>query len=145
MRPDRFNFAIFMALMLVAGFALRMGPRCLGEEPAAPDWKTGGELKQQLASRVSLGWENAPLARALASVAKSQQIAILRDRRIDPGLPLTWSAKQQPLSSVLQGIADHLKIGYTQLGPLAYFGPPSTTERLRTVAALRLQEVRQLL
>jgi hypothetical protein len=37
-----------------------------------------------------------------------------------------------------------LKLGYCQLGAVAYLGPAETARRLRTIAALRLEDARRL-
>src|SRR5690606_12894399 len=44
----------------------------------------------------------------------------------------------------LHAIATQRKLGYAQLESVAYLGPPETAARLRTRAALRLDEARAL-
>ena len=107
-------------------------------------WATGSDLKRQLATPLSVSWDNTPLDRALASLSQAQHIAIVRDRRVDPGQPLKLAIDGEPLSEALAKIARHLRIGYCQFGPVAYFGPPATARRLRTLAALRLEDARKL-
>ncbi len=107
-------------------------------------WAAGVDLAQQLSAPLTVAWRGTPVARALADLAHTQHVAILRDRRVDPDQPLTLAIDGQPLADALGTIAGHLEIGYCQFGPVAYFGPASTAARLRTVAALRLDDVRQL-
>jgi hypothetical protein len=107
-------------------------------------WVSGDNLIRQLDAPLSVSWDNAPLARALESLSRSQHIAIVRDRRIDPGQPLTLAIDNEPLSKALDKIARHVKAGYCQFGPVAYLGPPETARRLRTLAALRLEDARKL-
>ena len=107
-------------------------------------WATGAAIGQQLAVPVSVSWTNLPLARALKSLAKAQHVAIVLDRRVDPERPITLAIDQEPLGEALEKIAGHLTLGYCQFGPVAYFGPPTIAKRLRTLAALRLDELRQL-
>ncbi|MEX0978065.1 MAG: STN domain-containing protein [Pirellulales bacterium] len=109
-----------------------------------PRWATGSDLQRQLATPLSISWDNTPLERALTSLSQAQRIAIVRDRRIDPGQPLKLAIDDEPLSQALEKIARHLRIGYCQFGPVAYFGPPATAKRLRTLAALRLEDARKL-
>lgn len=109
-----------------------------------PGWARGNDLKRQLEAPLSISWDNAPLERALASLSRAQHVAIVRDRRIDPGEPLKLAIDNEPLSEALLKIARHLRIGYCQFGPVAYFGPPPTAKRLRTLAALRLEDARKL-
>jgi hypothetical protein len=85
-----------------------------------------------------------PLARALASLSSAHRVAIVLDRRIDPGQPVTLAVTSEPLADMLQRLATHLGAGYCQLGPVAYLGPTEMASRLRTLAAMRLEEVRAL-
>lgn len=113
--------------------------------PAArAEWKTGRALAQQRTAQVSLRWSELPLRQALASLARSQHVAILLDRRVDPDRPIELTIDDQPLDEVLGRIAADRNIGLTWLGPLVYFGPEEAAGRLRTLAALRAAEVRKL-
>jgi secretin/TonB-like protein len=107
-------------------------------------WPTGAEIGQQLAAPVSVSWSNLPLARALKSLGTSQHMAIVLDRRVDPERPISLVIDQESLGEALNKIARHLKLGYCQFGPIAYFGPPAMARRLRTMATLRLEQLRQL-
>lgn len=118
---------------------------CVAAAAAEPGgFVAGTTLEQQLSSVVSISWSNIPLAQALKSLSVSQHLAIVLDRRIDPQQPIQLTLSQEPLQTILQRIGQHLKLGYCQLGPVAYFGPPLAARRLRTLAALRLEEVRPL-
>lgn len=105
---------------------------------------SGTELVEQLAAPVSVSWSNLPLLRALKSLGAAQHLAIVLDRRVDPGRPISLVLAEEPLGNALEKIARHLQIGYCQLGSIAYFGPPAMAERLRTLAALRLEDIRPL-
>jgi hypothetical protein len=107
-------------------------------------WASGPTLAQKLTAPLSVGWQGTPLARALAGLAESQDVAILRDRRVDPNQSIELAIDNQALGKALTQIAEQLKIGYTQFGPVAYFGPPRVATRLRTVAAMRLDDARAL-
>jgi hypothetical protein len=112
---------------------------------AAPaTWLTGARLDEQLAAAVSVTWSNLPLARALESLSASQNVAVVIDRRVDPDQPIGLTLSSQPLGDAFRRIAEQMKLGYCQFGPVAYFGPPETASRLRTLAALRSQEARAL-
>jgi hypothetical protein len=105
---------------------------------------TGPAISQQLAAPVSVSWSNLPLVRALKSLGAAQRMAIVLDRRVDPDQPITLAIDEEPLGEALAKIAGHLKLGYCQFGPVAYIGPQLMTRRLRTLAALRLDDVRPL-
>ena len=121
-----------------------LGSGAVADAAESIGWASGVRLKEQLATPLSVSWDNAPLERVFASLGKSQHIAILRDRRIDPEQPIKLAIDGEPLSEVLAKIARHLKVGYCQLGPVAYFGPAEMAGRLRTLAALRLDDARRL-
>jgi hypothetical protein len=107
-------------------------------------WASGPTLAQKLEAPLSVGWQGTPLARALAGLAEAQHVAVLRDRRVDPNQSIQLAIDNQPLGNALTLIAEQLKIGYSQFGPVAYFGPPQVAARLRTVAAMRLEDAKAL-
>lgn len=131
--PSALLFALCGPLIQSATIAAETGGRA-----------TGAALAQQLAAPVSVSWSNLPLVRALKSLGAAQRMAIVLDRRIDPDRPITLTIDEEPLGEALEKIAEHLKLGYCQFGPIAYFGPPAMARRLRTFAALRLDELRQM-
>jgi hypothetical protein len=112
--------------------------------PSPNDWETGSALTQKLAQPVTLSWTNAPAARALANLSELQHVAILVDRRVDPGQEITLAATGMPLGELLGEAARQLNAGYTQYGPVAYIGPTEAARTLRTLAALGLEDVRKL-
>lgn len=107
-------------------------------------WLTGSKLRQQLQQPVGITWSGAPLRPALASLAEKQRLAILLDRRIDPDQKLELALASVPLESALAEIASSRDLGFCLLGPVAYFGPRDAARRLRTLAALRTQELKLL-
>jgi hypothetical protein len=115
--------------------------RCV--EPTG-SWATGIEIKRQLATPASVSWDRVPLARGLATLSRAQRLAIVLDRRIDPDQPVNLAAISEPLSDILERLAAQLGVGYCQLGPVAYLGPAEMAQRLRTLAAMRLDETRAL-
>ncbi len=110
-------------------------------EPVA--WLTDRELAQKLGAPLKVSWHQTPLSRALESLASTQRVAIVRDRRIDPSQELTFTIDGVPLSKGLENLAAHIEAGYAQLGSVAYIGPPEVAERIASLAALRQDEARQ--
>ena len=53
-----------------------------------PFWATGRALQEQLAAPVSVIWEGNPLRPAMMNLSRTQHVAILIDRRVDPGQKL---------------------------------------------------------
>lgn len=122
----------------IAVAALALAPAAaLGQTPHAA-------LADKLATPVRVTWDNAPLARALDSLGRAQQVTIVRDRRLDPARPLRLAVNSVPLGEALAQIATELKVGYCQLGPVAYLGPAASAARLRTLAAVRRDDAQRL-
>jgi hypothetical protein len=71
-------------------------------------------------------------------------VAIVLDRRVDPNRLISLTVADEPLAGGLKKLAAHLRIGYSQWGPVAYFGPTPMARQLRTLAAARLEDARGL-
>jgi transcriptional regulator with XRE-family HTH domain len=116
-----------------------------GASPAnAADWLAGPALRAQLAQPVKLVWSGVPIRKGLTDLSRSQSIAILLDRRVDPGLPLDLSLDNVPVELALERIARSQHLGVSWYGPLVYLGPEPAAARLRTLAALREAEGKSL-
>jgi hypothetical protein len=133
----RWRIAAAAALVLLAGT-----PRLVAAEPAA--WLTGPQFDEQRLAPLSLSWSEVPLRQGLANLSRANRIAILLDRRVDPGQPLALALNGVPLGEALGRLADSRQLGLSWLGPLAYIGPRPTAEILRTAAAVRAQEAAAL-
>jgi hypothetical protein len=142
MACNHLKFAV--AVISVAVISAWLG--CPNLAPAAEPnaFATGSALEERLAAPVSVSWSNTPLRQALASLSTSQHLAIVLDRRVDPEQSVQLLLSQEPLRASLARIAEHLHLGYCQLGPIAYLGPPAMAARLRTLAAQHLEEIRPL-
>ncbi|HUY93266.1 MAG TPA: STN domain-containing protein [Pirellulales bacterium] len=123
-------------VLLVGGFKL--------PPTEAQDWLTGPAWRAHLAQPIKLAWSGAPLRKGLADLARSQRIAMLLDRRVDPGLPLNLHLDNVPVELALQRLARSQNLDLSWYGPLVYFGPEAAARRLRTLAALREDEVKSL-
>jgi hypothetical protein len=69
---------------------------------------------------------------------------VILDRRVDPDQKIELVLDNVSLQEALQRIASRLDVGFTLVGPVVFFGPKQTAERLRTVATLRNEDVRRL-
>lgn len=116
------------------------------QSAAAPhaDWLTGRDLEEQLAGSAGVFWSGRPLRDGLASLSAAERVAVLLDRRVDPGTEMELTLQNRPLGEVFGGIAASLGLGATRLGPVVYIGPPEYTTRLRTLVELRRDDVRKL-
>ena len=131
----RFSIIAGLALAVLGG----------GHGPAAAgDWLSGTALRAQLAQPLKLAWSGVPIRQGLADLARSQSIAILLDRRVDPGIPLELAFENVPVEVALERLARSRQLEISWYGPLVVLGPEQATRRLRTLAALRAGELKSL-
>lgn len=105
---------------------------------------TGAQFDRQMQQVVGATWSGVPLREALRDFCGAQRVAVLLDRRVDPGQELRLVVADVPLRQTLDRIAEDRGLGMTLVGPVVYFGPPEVAAKLRTLAALRDEEVRRL-
>lgn len=106
-------------------------------------WTTGPVLEQRLKQAVDVRWSGKPLRDAIASLSQTQQVAVLIDRRVDPGQKLDLAINGSPMETVLQTIADRCGASVSQLGSVVYLGPTPVAQQLPAVAAGFEKMVRQ--
>lgn len=135
--PGRCTLALACVLSLQSAWA---------DQPSLPavKWKTGPQLEQQMDAIVGIHWAGNPLRNALASLSRSQGVAIFLDRRVDPDEPIEVSVQDTPVRRLLQDLAAHVEQGTCRVGPVVYVGPKRTVSVLATLAALRGDESRWL-
>jgi hypothetical protein len=92
-----------------------------------------------LARRVSITWQQVPLAVALDRLAETQSIAVWCDRRVDPQTSITLTAVDQPLAEALAALGRQAGAAAVPFGGIIYFGPQQTADELATLAALARQ------
>ena len=107
-------------------------------------WLSGGALTLQLGARADVRWSTTPFRESLYGLSRSQRVAALLDRRVDPDQRVTLALHDKPLGEIFQEVAERHGLGQTLLGGTTYFGPPAAAARLRTAVELRRAEVRQL-
>ncbi|MBX7167547.1 MAG: hypothetical protein K1X74_14550 [Pirellulales bacterium] len=105
---------------------------------------TGTALGRRLQGTVSVKWSDVPLRQALAGISTAYHVAILLDRRIDPDQLVRYTAADQSLEAVLRSVAQDRGAAVARLADVLYLGPVATATRLRTIAAMNAEEVRQL-
>ncbi len=150
-------FALAMAVgsrVLVGSDGDPAGPasaprRESGNAPAAGSsarvaWATGAALAERLNDPIGVTLRGGPLREGLYQLGRTQEVAVLLDRRIDPGQELDVVLSQVPLGQAFRRIAEAGNMGVAQLGPLFYFGPEPAAARLRTLAAMKRDELQRL-
>ncbi len=134
--PMLMTLAVLAATTLVGAFATASF--------GATRWLTDADLYRQLTQPVDAVWSEMPLRDALRGLSRDQRVAILIDRRVDPGQKLKLELDGEPLRAAFLEIARDRKLGLSMFGPVAFFGPPEVSSRLRTIAALRREAVQKL-
>jgi hypothetical protein len=127
------------AAVVLATAAVWISPEYLLAADAV-HWLTGEPLAAQLARPVTISWTDMPLRDGLTGLSRSQRVAIVLDRRVDPGQEIDLSVDQLPLASALDGLARQLELEQTVIGPVVYIGPPAAAANLRTLVALFEQQ-----
>jgi hypothetical protein len=139
-----------VAALVVAGPTILAGlgiatDRCdAAEESGDATWLTGAALQKRLADDVDVVWTGNPFRVAVQRLSKAYRVAVLMDRRIDPNQRVDINVASVSLASAIQEIAERRQLAVAQLGPVVYLGPMEAALRLRTLAMLREEEVRQL-
>lgn len=117
--------------------------RLFAAEPQ-PGWRTGRDLLTQRSQPVTVSWSATPLAEAVSELSRSQRVAILLDRRVDPQQPLSLTINAVALENAVDQISHNRQLEASWLGSLIYIGPPVVARRLRTLAALRTEDAKRL-
>jgi hypothetical protein len=128
--------------MLATLGLLLLSPRAVAEPPAP--WITGPRLARQLEQPITAAWSNLSFREAMASFSATQNLAVAIDRRVDADEPFLLTISGDPLRVAILKIAERKAVGSSLLGPVVYFGPKPSAESLKTLAALRRDEVGKL-
>jgi hypothetical protein len=146
-----FDSTIDMAQLavLTVSFALRLSVVwagfftfcALARADAPIKFLTGPAFNRQLEQPVTIAWSNVSFREAIASLSESQSLAVVIDRRIDADHPFSMQVTGDPLRIVIAKIAERKGIGSSVLGSIVYFGPKNAAESLKTLAAMRRDDV----
>ena len=112
--------------------------------PAFGALLSGVQLERALSKPIGITWAGQSLRNGLRTVQAEYQVAVHLDRRVDPSRKVDLSVQDMALREALARIAHDQELGHIWLGPVAYYGPIETARRLRTLAALRKEEVQKL-
>jgi hypothetical protein len=148
---SRFASCLLSPVSLIFGLVIS-APLLLSPPVSAADpvtWRTGADLQKFLNQNIGgagLAWSGQEIRDALSTLSRSSgiRVAMMLDRRVDPGTQLSLAMGNVTLDDALGRIAKAANADFCQVGSVMYFGPASITHRLRTVAELRKQEIREL-
>ena len=106
-------------------------------------FKTGTLFRRELGKPISINRDDAELRPLLHRLRADREVAILLDRRVDPSLRFDVHVQTVRFRTALEDIAERAGIGVTIVGSTVYFGPTEAAEPLRTIIALRENELDQ--
>ncbi|MCL2305491.1 MAG: hypothetical protein FWC43_09125 [Planctomycetaceae bacterium] len=92
-----------------------------------------------VAQTASVSFSGVELRETLNQYAKTQRVGFLLDRRIDPGQPLKFEAQKVAGMELFVLLADQMKLGFCQIGPIAYLGPKEAAVKLERIHAIKRQ------
>ena len=69
----------------------------------------------------------------LSSLGRNQRVATFLDRRVDPGTPVDFTARNIPLQDALQQLTTDRNLGLAFVGPVVYLGPAGPVSKLATL------------
>ena len=120
----------------IAAILLFLGAGVHAEQPFQVD----AALRTTLNSRMTVSWTSKPVREALGDLSNHLQLAVLLDRRIDPSLPLD-NVHPARVQDLLASIASQSGAALRVVGNVAYVAPESTARIIRTLVALRTEEL----
>ena len=107
--------------------------------------KSGKSLKTAMLTQVSWSSVNTPLQNQLSDLMNQSEVAVIRDRRLDPRYQISLNATSVSRWEVLMSIADEVpESGCCLTEHLACIGPASAVHRIPVMIELREKEINQL-
>jgi|GEM_PF-2209655 len=126
------NLTIALALLACQGHAIG----CQQNRPT--QWLAGEKLvKASTSPTFSMTWMEAELRTELQMASRNTGIAVLVDRRLDPGQKISLALQNVSFEQFLWNIAEQSGAGVIRLDTLYYLAPPETIatiqQRLRNL------------
>lgn len=121
-------------LLLVCASALA------SDDPATP-LLTGSRFRAELERPISIARDRAELRPLLERVSQTRGVAIVLDRRVDPGTAIDLNVPPLRLRDALTEIAGHANCIAGVVGDTVFVGPRAGAGPLRTLIALRETEL----
>jgi hypothetical protein len=104
-------------------------------------YRTQGRFTAALEQPISATWRGISIRSLLRRLSRDREIAILLDRRVDPDQEAGLDTGARSLRSAVDELGRLANLGVTQVGNCLMIAPPAAAGRLRTLVALRQQEL----
>lgn len=106
-----------------------------------PELVTTGKFRGELERGLSASWRNIDLRTVLRRIADDRKMAIVLDRGVDPNREVAFEFVNAPVLEALETIAADAGAAVSVLENAVYLGPPERAAKLRTLIALRTEEL----
>ena len=130
---------VFVAILSFVG---SIPSYAAAETPSAISADRGGPKRAERTATIQ--WRRVALQNALSRLNGVFDEPVFVDRRVDPSQRVSLEIEGATLSDVLEALSSTASLGYSNLQPLHYLGPPAAAGQLRTVAAARRAEASRL-
>jgi hypothetical protein len=120
---------------------LSLGPLVLLASADDLSFHTGSRFRAKLNEPALANWQNVELRDVLEQISQDRHVALLLDRRIDPNVKHPVEFANQPLTDGLTRLATHFGGGVSLPNNVVYLGPEQAAHKLRTLIALRTEEL----
>jgi hypothetical protein len=138
------DFRVFRGSLLSSAIVLALGTAAFANDAVTPDrYLRGGAFTRELDKPLSVSREKAELRPLLERVSGERRIAIVLDRRIDPGLAIDAQLPPATVRASIDDIARRAGAIARVVGNTLIVGPESNLGLLRTICLLRGLELEE--
>ena len=116
----------------------------LGLTPALHAQSSGPANDTALQKRIAIFWNDVPLREALNNLSKTQEVPVFLDRRVDPGLRITFKTDSLAVGEILYQVAEIAGCSVAWLGGVAYVGPVNEIAALEVLRDKLIQDCQKL-
>jgi hypothetical protein len=120
-------------------FAVSLAGVAEAEEPI--EFVSGSAFRRALEQSIAASSDNDNLRGISRGIERARRVSIVLDRRLDPSSNRSLHVGGETLLAGLQRLAADLDAGAAVIGNVAFLGPRGTVANLRTLVALRRQEL----
>lgn len=121
-----------------------IGAICLFSISSVDAQVTGPADNAVLQKRIAIFWNDVPLRDAFNNLSSTQGVPIFLDRRVDPGLRITFKTDSLAVGEILYQVAEIAGCGVAWLGNVAYVGPAGEIATLDVLRDKLIQDCQKL-
>lgn len=130
----------FLSLAARLSLLIAISPAALAAEGPLKKSDFEDRLSQPVVAQVN----DAELRPFVASMAQDREIPFVFDRRLDASRAIAWEFNGEPFFSAINERMTEVGAGARTVGLTLYLGPDQQAAKLRTLIALRQEELKRL-